>query len=84
MPKKITYRKVEIEVSTTHRYGYYAIAANYRNRTIAATTTDAEMYDYCDNDEPQAYVSQTAATKRMMACRRRAYNLIRERYADLY
>lgn len=77
MPKKINYRNVEIEVSTTHRYGYYEVRANYRGKTITATTTDAELYDYCNDDEPCG-LSQTAATKRMMAYRRKAYNLIRE------
>lgn len=80
---KFTYRNTEIEINRTHMYGRYEVRANYRGKTLTEITSDSEMYDYCNDDEPRN-LPQTAATKRMMACRRQAYNLIRERYKDLY
>lgn len=49
-----TFRKIEIEIYRKSGYGQYELQANYKGKKIKAHTTDAECFDYLDDDSNKA------------------------------
>lgn len=49
-----SYRGVVFDMRPTRSYGRYIITAHYRGKDIQAETTDAEAYDYYNDDSNMA------------------------------
>lgn len=45
-----TFRRIELRVELTSSYGRYVVSAHYKGEDIKAVTTDAEIYDWLDDD----------------------------------
>lgn len=61
------FRKVNLEISRGNGYGQYIVSAQYKGKQINAHTTDAETFDWL-NDDSNKEMHQEA--------KRSAYNLI--------
>ena len=49
--KTFKFNKVEMTIGITRSYGRYVIEAEYKGKHVKTYTTDAEIYDYCDDDD---------------------------------
>ena len=49
------YRNIELEIAKTSSYGrYLIIAENYHGKRVTAHTTEAEAYDFLNDDSNKA------------------------------
>lgn len=73
--KSNSFRKVGFTIQPTHVYGHYEIQAAYKGKTIKSITTDAEAYDWIDDDSNQ---------EKHKEARRHCYNKIVTAYKAIY
>lgn len=73
--KRGSFRKVEFTIEHTHMYGHYEIRATYRGKEIKAITTDAEAYDWIDDDSNK---------EKHRDARRHCYYKIVTNYNEIY
>jgi hypothetical protein len=67
------FRKVNLEIARGNGYGQYIVTADYKGKRINAHTTDAETFDWL-NDDGNKEMHQQA--------KRSAYNLIVNQYKN--
>lgn len=53
--KRAKFRKLVMTISPAGSYGHYVITATYKGREVTAVTTDAECYDYFDDDSVKEF-----------------------------
>lgn len=73
--KRGSFRKVEFTIEYANMYGHYEIRATYRRKEIKAITTDAEAYDWIDDDSDK---------EKHRDARRHCYYKIVTSYNEIY
>lgn len=68
-----TFRKLELTISRASGYGQYIISATYRGKEIKVHTTDAECFDWLDDDSNK---------EKHQEAKRYAYNAIVSAYKN--
>lgn len=63
-----------MSVIKTRMYGHYTLRASYRGKTISVVITDAEVFDWLDDESNK---------KKNLEAKRFCYNKIREKYTTL-
>ncbi len=72
--KMATFRRIELRVELTSSYGRYVVSAHYKGEDIKAVTTDAEIYDWLDDDSNR---------EKHRWAKRAAYELIVREYKQI-